>query len=43
MYAVMPDKEDEFLIFLALLSKIKKMMIETFPDAMAFKRPGFDN
>jgi len=43
LYTVMPDKEDEFLDFLARLSQIKKMMLETFPGAMAFKRPGFDN
>ncbi len=43
MYTVMPDKEDEFLDFLALLSQIKKNMLKAFPGFMAFKRPGFDD
>jgi hypothetical protein len=43
MYAVMPGNEDDYLNFLTLLSEIKNRMLETFPDAMAFKRPGFDD
>ena len=43
MYSVMPESEDEYLKFLSLLSLIKKLMLETFPDAMDFKRPGFDD
>ena len=43
MYSVMPGNEDEYLEFLSLLSQIKKLMLETFPDAMDFKRPGFDD
>ncbi len=43
MYSVMPGNEDEYLEFLALLSQIKKLMLETFPDAMDFRRPGFDD
>jgi hypothetical protein len=43
MYSVMPGNEDEYLEFLALLSQIKKMMLGTFPEAMDFRRPGFDD
>ena len=43
MYSTMPEKEDDYLKFLALLSQIKKQMLETFPSAMDFKRPGFDD
>ncbi len=43
MYSVMPENEDDYLKFLASLSQIRKMMLETFPDAMDFKRPGFDD
>lgn len=42
MYSVMPEEEDNFLEFLAQLSKIKKLMLDTFPVVMEFKRPGFD-
>lgn len=42
MYSVMPEDEDEYLGFLSQLFKIKKLMLETFPDVMRFKRPGFD-
>jgi hypothetical protein len=42
MYSLMPEDEDEYLGFLSHLSKIKKLMLETFPDVMSFKRPGFD-
>ena len=42
MYSVLPEDEDDYLGFLAQLSKIKKLMFETFPDVMEFKRPGFD-
>ena len=43
MYSAMPENEDDYLQFLSLLSKIKKLMLETFPTAMDFKRPGFDD
>ena len=43
MYSAMPENEDDYLQFLSILSKIKKLMIETFPTAMDFKRPGFDD
>ncbi|HSO88229.1 MAG TPA: hypothetical protein VLQ91_16875, partial [Draconibacterium sp.] len=43
MYSAMPENEDDYLKFLSQLSQIKKMMLETFPGAMGFKRPGFDD
>jgi hypothetical protein len=39
----MPENEDDYLNFLSQLSQIKKLMLETFPTAMDFKRPGFDD
>jgi len=38
----MPEKETEILHFLAQLEKSKKLIIERWPTAMDFKRPGFD-
>jgi hypothetical protein len=38
----LPNYEDEFLKFLANLSKIKKDLLKAFPKTMDFKRPGFD-
>ncbi len=35
--------EDDILSFLAELSKTKKFVLTTFPKAMEFKRPGFDD
>jgi len=43
MYSVMPENEDDYLKFLAMLSQIKKQMLEIFPGAMDFRRPGFDD
>jgi hypothetical protein len=43
LYSAMPENEDDYLKFLSQLTQIKKQMIETFPDAMNFKRPGFDD
>jgi len=37
-----PDKADDMLDFVALLSKIKSAGNESFPYAMKFVRPGFD-
>lgn len=42
LYNHMPEQEDEILVFLADLSRIQKLMLKAFPDAMNFKRPGFD-
>ncbi len=43
LYREMKNQEDEILGFLGQLSKIKKQMLTTFPTAMEFKRPGFDD
>ena len=37
-----PDQADDMLDFVALLSKIKSAGNESFPIAMKFVRPGFD-
>jgi len=42
LYNHLPELEDEVLEYLADLSKIKRLMNQKFPDAMNFKRPGFD-
>jgi hypothetical protein len=41
-YKHWPEKEDDILSFLSGLLKIKRMMLQEFPNAMEFKRPGFD-
>jgi hypothetical protein len=43
LYPEMKDQEDDILKFLGQLTKIKNMLIATFPSAMEFKRPGFDD
>jgi hypothetical protein len=43
LYPELKDYEDDILKFLSLLSQIKKHMLATFPTAMEFKRPGFDD
>jgi len=42
LYQLLPSCEDSALKALALLSRIKNLALETFPHAMQFKRPGFD-
>ena len=42
LYNHLHELEDEVLGFLADLSKIQRMMKKNFPEAMKFKRPGFD-
>lgn len=42
-YSELREMEDDILQFLVQLSAIKKQMLATFPEAMAFKRPGFDD
>ena len=37
-----PEFEDDILGFLKLLAQVKKLILETFPNAMDFVRPGFD-
>lgn len=43
LYERMPNEEDHILNMLARLEKMKKLMLREFPEAMAFKRPGFDD
>jgi len=43
LYNHLHELEDEVLGFLADLSKVQRMMKKKFPDAMNFKRPGFDD
>lgn len=43
MYPLLPDLEDDILNFMGSLSKIKKLLLHTFPSVMEFKRPGFDD
>lgn len=43
LYCELTDHEDEILEFLSSLSEIKKYILLTFPEAMNFKRPGFDD
>jgi len=43
LYNHLHELEDEVLGFLSDLSKIQRMMKRKFPDAMNFKRPGFDD
>lgn len=38
-----PSSEDIALQALAVLSSIRRQVLEAFPDAMQFKRPGFDD
>jgi len=38
-----PASEDMALPALAILSSIRRQVLEVFPDAMQFKRPGFDD
>lgn len=37
------EKEDEILKFLSSLTKMKRLLKRVYPDAMSFKRPGFDD
>jgi hypothetical protein len=43
LYDLLPEHEDYFLKTLSLLERIKKIALQEFPNAMAFKRPGFDD
>jgi hypothetical protein len=43
LYNHLHEQEDEILGYLADLSKIQRMMKKKFPNAMSFKRPGFDD
>jgi hypothetical protein len=43
IYDLLPEREDDFLNILAMLEKLKAMILKQFPDAMKFRRPGFDD
>jgi hypothetical protein len=43
LFELLPQHEDEFLSVLGLLDKLKKLSLEEFPNAMNFRRPGFDD
>lgn len=43
LYELMPSSEDVALKALSLLSQLKQKAIEEFPQALNFKRPGFDD
>jgi cell fate (sporulation/competence/biofilm development) regulator YmcA (YheA/YmcA/DUF963 family) len=42
LFELMPSAEDTALNVLAILSRLRKLALEEFPQALAFKRPGFD-
>lgn len=43
LHEKIPEKQDEILDFLLILSQIKKQIEVQFPNAWSFIRPGFDN
>ncbi|CAN5591070.1 hypothetical protein BH10BAC3_BH10BAC3_40290 [soil metagenome] len=43
LYELLPSSEDVSLRALSMLEKIKDVTLQTFPDAMQFKRPGFND
>jgi len=43
LYDSMPSSEDIALHSLSVLSQLKQKSLEEFPNAMQFKRPGFDD
>ena len=43
VFEVIPEFEDDSLGFCAHLSKLKKQILQKHPNAMSFKRPGFDD
>jgi hypothetical protein len=43
LYEAMPSSEDVALHSLSILSQLKQKSLEEFPNAMQFKRPGFDD
>jgi hypothetical protein len=43
LYELMPASEDVALNSLSVLSQLKQIALEEFPNAMQFKRPGFDD
>lgn len=43
LFELLPEQEDQFLQPLSLLERVKKEITIEFPNAMKFKRPGFDD
>lgn len=43
LYDALPEKRDEIIDFLARLAHVKKRTLSAYPNAMSFKRPGFDD
>jgi hypothetical protein len=43
LYELLPNYEDDALTFLRKLTVVKKLILEKHPNAMKFKRPGFDD
>ena len=43
LYELMSSSEDVALTSLSILSRLKQLALEEFPNAMLFKRPGFDD
>lgn len=43
LYEQMPSAEDVALKSLSILSQLKKLTLDEFPNAMQFMRPGFDD
>jgi hypothetical protein len=42
-YDLMPSIEDTALNSLSILSQVKQLALQEFPNAMSFRRPGFDD
>lgn len=43
VFQSLQEMEDDALFFLSLLSRTKALVNKTFPEAVKFKRPGFDD
>lgn len=43
LYDIAEEKKEDILDLMALLSKLRRLTNETFPEAMQFVRPGFDD
>ena len=43
LYDALPEKRNEIIDFLARLTHVKKRTLSAYPNAMFFKRPGFDD
>jgi hypothetical protein len=43
IFDLLPEREDDLLRILAQLQKLKEATITEFPQALNFKRPGFDD